>query len=256
MVTIILATSALLALLERDRRLCFRPSSLFRNYFISDLVYLLTGFIAGGFLATAYVAFVTEWLGESLRLPRLAALDLSLWISVPLALFVLDAGNYLAHYFLHRFEPLWKFHKIHHSSLTLDWLATFRSHIFEQVFRHLLAPVLLILVGFSTDAVLIAGGVFIAWAMFNHSNLQINLRFLEPVLITPRLHKAHHLDQTKVTNLGTVFSFWDRMRGTLSQVEINDAGRFGNGEDSYPQGWLAQFFEPVLCIGRKGRVYR
>lgn len=254
MVVIILATSALLALLERDRRLCFRPSSLFRNYFISDLVYLLTGFVAGGFLATAYVAFVTEWLGESLSLPRLAAHDLPLWISAPVALLSLDGGNYLAHYFLHRFEPLWEFHKVHHSSLTLDWLATFRSHIFEQVFRHLLAPVLLIVVGFPADAVLIAGGVFIAWAMFNHSNLQIDLRFLEPVLITPRLHKAHHLDETKVRNLGTVFSFWDRVRGTFTQVEINDTGRFGNGDNSYPQTWLQQFFEPVRGIGRKGKV--
>ena len=251
MVTIILTTSALLAVLERDRRLCFRPSSLFRNYFISDLVYLLTGFVGAGLLASAYVGFATEWLGESLRLPRLAALDLPLWISVPPALFALDAGNYLVHYFLHRLEPLWEFHKVHHSSLTLDWLATFRSHIFEQILRHLLAPVLLILVGFPTDAILIAGGVFIAWAMFNHSNLQINLRFLEPVLVTPSLHRAHHLDEMKVRNLGTVFSFWDRMRGTLTHIEIDDASRFGNGEDSYPQAWLSQFFEPVLGIGRK-----
>jgi len=33
-----------------------------------------------------------------------------------LALLGLDVGNYFAHYRLHRFDVLWQFHKIHHSS--------------------------------------------------------------------------------------------------------------------------------------------
>ena len=49
-----------------------------------------------------------------------------------LALLGLDVGNYFAHYCLHRFDVLWQFHKTHHSSRKLDWLATFRSHIGEQ----------------------------------------------------------------------------------------------------------------------------
>jgi sterol desaturase/sphingolipid hydroxylase (fatty acid hydroxylase superfamily) len=63
--------------------------------------------------------------------------------------------------------------------------------------------------------VLAAGAVFIAWAVYNHSNLRVGLGFLEHVLITPRLHRAHHLNDAPARNLGTVFTFWDRMRGTF-----------------------------------------
>jgi sterol desaturase/sphingolipid hydroxylase (fatty acid hydroxylase superfamily) len=148
---------------------------------------------------------------------------------------------------------LWEFHKIHHSSLTLDWLVTFRSHIVEQIFRRLIAPAALIIVGFPLNSVLIAGGVFIVWAMLNHSNLRLNLGPLETVLITPRLHRVHHLYKTSEKNLGTIFTFWDRLRGTFVFVETNEKSLFGNGDAVYPQKWLSQLAEPVLRITRPGR---
>jgi sterol desaturase/sphingolipid hydroxylase (fatty acid hydroxylase superfamily) len=214
---------------------------------------MLTGFVAGGSLAILYILAVSEWFGSGLGLPRLASINLPLWSSIPLALVALDLGNYVAHYYLHRSDLLWEFHKIHHSSLTLDWLATFRSHIVEQIFRRLIAPAALIIVGFPLNSVLIAGGVFIVWAMLNHSNLRLNLGPLETVLITPRLHRVHHLYKTSEKNLGTIFTFWDRLRGTFVFVETNEKSLFGNGDAVYPQKWLSQLAEPVLRITRPGR---
>jgi sterol desaturase/sphingolipid hydroxylase (fatty acid hydroxylase superfamily) len=214
---------------------------------------MLTGFVAGGSLATLYILAVSEWFGSGLGLPRLASINLPLWASIPLALVALDLGNYVAHYYLHRSDLLWEFHKIHHSSLTLDWLATFRSHIVEQIFRRLIAPAALIIVGFPLNSVLIAGGVFIVWAMLNHSNLRLNLGPLETVLITPSLHRVHHLYKTSEKNLGTIFTFWDRLRGTFVFVETNEKSLFGNGDAVYPQKWLSQLAEPVLRITRPGR---
>jgi len=82
------------------------------------------------------------------------------------------SGTTVAHWLLHRVDFLWELHKVHHSSPTLDWLATFRSHVIEQALRRLIAPVLLIVAGFSTDAVVLAGSLFYAWAAFNHANLR------------------------------------------------------------------------------------
>ena len=245
MTQIIPFTAAIiLIVLERSRRLCFRPSPLFRRSLFTDLFYLLTGFVAGGSLAVSYVVHGSWWIGDTLHLPHLAEIKLPFWLLVILALIALDVGNYLAHYLLHRFDLLWEVHKIHHSSLQLDSMATFRSHILEQIFRRLLAPFLLILVGFPSEAVVMAGGVFIAWAIFTHSNLQINLEFLEPVFITPRLHRLHHVDDSSTKNFGTVFSFWDRIRGTLILTNLSDKVQFGNGEVNYPQSWHLQFIEP------------
>src|SRR5262245_2511613 len=132
MTTIIGITAFLLAAFERFSRLRFRPSPLFRRHFASDAFYLLTGFVAGGSLVVAYVASSSQWLGDSWGIPRLASANLPLWATTPLALLAIDLGNYLVHFLLHRYAALWEFHKVHHSSRTLDWLATFRSHIVER----------------------------------------------------------------------------------------------------------------------------
>jgi sterol desaturase/sphingolipid hydroxylase (fatty acid hydroxylase superfamily) len=242
----ILGTAALLIISERIPRLRFRASPLLRTNFISDIFYLLTGFVAGGSFVIAYITFSSEWIGTNVGLPRLASIDLPIWLSVSLALIAIDLGNYTAHYLLHRFDQLWEFHKVHHSSPTLDWLATFRSHLIEQIFRRLLAPSLLVLVGFPLEPVVVAGGLFTAWGMFNHSNLRLDLRFLEPIMITPRLHRIHHLPEMSGKNLGTMLTLWDRLRGTFILAETEKGSVFGNGDPSYPQGWGRQFVEPLL----------
>src|SRR5262245_36439255 len=146
MINLILSLTALaLATAERFSHIRFRPSPLFRRYFPSDVFYLLTGFVAVGAVGVAYVVATSQWIGASWGIPRLASLNLSMWITVPLALVAIDLGNYAAHFLLHRYEALWEFHKVHHSSHMLDWLATFRSHLLEQVLRRLIAPALLIL---------------------------------------------------------------------------------------------------------------
>lgn len=241
----LLVAAAFVALMERVPRLRLRPLLFFRRFFITDVFYLLTGFIAGGPIAVAYVNRGSQFFGDVLAVPRLAAFHLPLWLAVGMALLALDAGNYAAHYCLHRFNTLWEFHKIHHSSRELDWLATFRSHIGEQLLRRLLAPVLLILLGFPLNAIVIAGGIFIAWGIFNHANLRLNLRFLETVFITPRLHRIHHLNHAPTNNLGTFFTLWDKLRGTLDRSETFAERELGNGVRDYPQSWLRQFSEPI-----------
>lgn len=241
-----------LAVLERFPKMRFKASPLFRRYFISDVIYLLTGFVAGGSLGAAYIAWASGWIGGHLALPRPPEFDLPLWLSTLLALVALDFGNYFAHYLLHRSSLLWEFHKVHHSSRTLDWLATFRSHVIEQALRRLIAPALLILAGFPMKTVALAGGIFIAWAIFNHSNLSLNLRFLESILITPRLHRLHHLPETENHNLGTVFTFWDQLRGTFMIADASTDSVFGVGDEieTYPQGWADQLVEPPRRIVR------
>ena len=252
MTTIIGITAFLLAAVERFSRLRFRPSPLFRRYFASDTFYLLTGFVAGWSLAVAYVASGSQWVGDWWGIPRLASADLPLWATTLLALVAIDLGDYLVHSLLHHYSALWEFHKVHHSSRTLDWLATFRSHIVEQALRRSIAPALLIVAGFPIKAAVLAGGLFTAWGMLNHSNLKLNLRFLEPILITPRLHRLHHVPETEGCNLGTFFTFWDRMRGTFVRAELEETCTFGvaNEIDSYPQSWLPQFVEPMRRLLR------
>jgi sterol desaturase/sphingolipid hydroxylase (fatty acid hydroxylase superfamily) len=236
-----------LAALERLPGLRFRRAPLLRSFFASDVFYLLTGFVAGTSLATAYVVSASALLG-ALGVPRLAVLDLPLWLGAAVALVSLDAGNYLAHWLMHRYDALWEIHKVHHSSRTLDWLATFRSHFLEQVLRRLLAPLALIAAGVPLDATIVGASVFNAWAMFIHSNLRLDLRGLEPVLVTPRLHRVHHDPATTHKNFGTLLTLWDRLlRDTFVHRDVPPDVTFGvpREVDTYPQGWWPQLVWPL-----------
>jgi sterol desaturase/sphingolipid hydroxylase (fatty acid hydroxylase superfamily) len=235
----------LVATLERVPALRFRAAPLLRPHAGTDVVYLLTGFGAGGVLAGAWVrratAWSTAWTGAD-----------ALWPSVPfpvqaaLALVALDLGNYLVHWALHRWDVLWRFHEAHHSSRRLDWLATFRSHLVEQLLRRALAPLALVAAGVPAPAVGVAAAVYLAWAILNHANLRLPLGVLEGVFVTPRLHRLHHVPATTERNLGTVFTWWDRLRGTLVLADPDPETPFGlpRGRATYPQDWLGQLAAP------------
>jgi sterol desaturase/sphingolipid hydroxylase (fatty acid hydroxylase superfamily) len=93
-----------------------------------------------------------------------------------------------------------------------------------------------------------------AWSAFVHSNFVPRLGFFDPILITPRLHRVHHVATSCERNFGVVFSIWDRVSGTLS-TETEAGGDLGVPEEieTYPQTWTAQLLEPFRCRGQAGR---
>ena len=234
-----------LIIAERIPRLQFQPSSLVRPFFLSDLFYLATG---GVLLSLVMRAQAVPWAGVFNEGVRRALADAPFAMTVPIALILYDLGAYVTHILLHRVNMLWELHKVHHSSRTLDWLATFRAHILEHALRHLLSPVLLILLGFPLAAVGIASGVLAAWAALVHSNLDVSWRWLEPILMTPRLHRLHHVPATSARNLGVFFSVWDQLHGTLETnptASLQPTGVPG-AVDTYPQTWPRQLVEPFI----------
>jgi sterol desaturase/sphingolipid hydroxylase (fatty acid hydroxylase superfamily) len=243
----LVAVGSVLAGLERLPGLRFRRAPLLRPLFASDVVYLLTGFVAGTSLAIAYVVAGSAALG-ALGIPRLADFDPPLWLGTVVSLLLLDLGNYVAHWAMHRWDALWEIHKAHHSSAHLDWLATFRSHVLEQTLRRLVAPLGLIVLGVPIDAVVVAATIFNAWATLIHSNLRLPGGALEAIVVTPRLHRIHHDPGTTDRNFGTLLTVWDRLfRGRFVTHDVADDVRFGvPGEvATYPQGWGAQLVEPL-----------
>lgn len=245
MYALTLLAGLLLAIFERIPRLRFRAQPLLRPFLATDLLHLGVSHLALGALGFAGFAAASSALG-ALGAPRLSALPLPFWLSVGLCLVLIDLGNYLAHVALHRFEPLWELHKVHHSSARLDWVATFRSHVLEQTFRRAVAPLALIALGAPLDALLVAAGLFNVWAMSNHANLALRSSWLEPLFVTPRLHRLHHAPETTDRNYGTLFSVWDRLRGTLVVRDFGPHERLGvPAEPDYPQTWGAQLGEPL-----------
>jgi sterol desaturase/sphingolipid hydroxylase (fatty acid hydroxylase superfamily) len=232
-----------LAFAERIPTLRVRRLPLLRPQLGGDVLYLLTGFVALGALGLTLVRAGSAWVA--------ARLDLG-WTAMPwvvqvlVALVLIDLGNYAAHRALHRVNVLWRVHAVHHSIGELDWMATFRSHVLEQMLRRVMAPVGLVAVGMPIEATIAASGIFLVWAMTNHANIRLPLAWAEMLVVTPRLHRLHHIPATTEHNFGTVFSVWDRLAGRLVVRDFAPDTALGlpRARTTYPESWLAQLRAP------------
>ena len=124
---------------------------------------------------------------------------------------------------------------------------TTRAHAAEHLFRNIPTQAFLFAIGFSTEAVALALVVYASFATLGHSNLLLNLGSFEPLFITPRLHRLHHVPATTEKNYGTILSLWDRLAGSLVCEETNQDEPLGvpGEEETYPQRWWQQLGQPL-----------
>jgi sterol desaturase/sphingolipid hydroxylase (fatty acid hydroxylase superfamily) len=164
-----------------------------------------------------------------------------------LGIVVFDLVSFVVHRGLHRYDALWNIHKVHHSTLELDGFATTRTHMIENMLRFVPGQALLFMIGMPVSVVAATVAVAAIYGVSNHSNLGIDLRWIEPVLVTPRLHRRHHIPGTTQTNYGGVFTLWDRLAGTLLRADTAPDERYGvPGEiDTYPQHFADAFRAPL-----------
>jgi sterol desaturase/sphingolipid hydroxylase (fatty acid hydroxylase superfamily) len=117
---------------------------------------------------------------------------LPLWIQIPLAIVLSDLGFYTVHRLFHKIPWLWKFHAVHHSIETLDWLAGHRVHPVDQILTKGASLVPVFALGFSDTAVAIYGLLYYWQSLLVHSNFNINLGPLRFIVALPQFHHWHH----------------------------------------------------------------
>ena len=66
----------------------------------------------------------------------------------------------------------------------------------------------LFVIGMSSDIVAPTVAIAAVYGVSNHSNLRINLRPIEGLFVTPRLHRRHHVPATTLANYGAIFTIW------------------------------------------------
>jgi sterol desaturase/sphingolipid hydroxylase (fatty acid hydroxylase superfamily) len=175
-------------------------------------------------------------------------LDWPLWFQVIASLLILDFVFYWEHYFFHRCKPLWRIHTIHHSSLDLDWLSTYRLHIFEMLVFYVMVPFGLLLLGFA-PAAFVAGGLFKRfYNSLLHANVPWTFGWLGFILASPRFHRWHHETASEAAgkNLATMFSFYDWIFGTYYAPRDKLPKQYGVPGEEVPDSFVAQFFYPFL----------
>jgi sterol desaturase/sphingolipid hydroxylase (fatty acid hydroxylase superfamily) len=241
--------------LERVPRLRFRALPSPRPYLSADIAWY-----AVAVAATAISVFVFRPQLAQLAIAPLASEVRSLPVAAQLlvALVVFDFASFALHVGLHRSNMLWNVHKVHHSTLQLDGFATTRAHMLENFVRFVPAQAVLFIIGVPAGLVTPTVAIAAAYGISNHSNLGTDLRWVEAVLVTPRLHRRHHIPATTQHNFGAIFTVWDRMFGTLLRSDTAPDERFGvPGEiDTYPQHFAPAVRQPLVEIRRQRRERR
>lgn len=149
-----------------------------------------------------------------------------------------------AHYLKHKVPFLWEFHKVHHCAEVLTPLTAMRRHPVEVIIGGMITgtgsalALLLWVVTFGApgSAFEIAGqaSIVYAWRLLGynlrHSHIWLSYGpFWNNILVSPAHHQLHHSREARHhdCNFGHIFSFWDRLFGTLYQPNPDEKFELG-----------------------------
>ncbi len=148
------------------------------------------------------------------------------WIELPATaqnvagFLLLDLMFYYWHLANHKIAFLWRFHNVHHIDRDLDVSTAYRFHFGEVAMSTGFRVLQIGLTGVSPVIFAIYELTFQANTLFHHSNVRLPLmaeRFLNLILVTPRMHGIHHSEvrHENNSNFSVVFPWWDRLHRTL-----------------------------------------
>lgn len=156
-----------------------------------------------------------------------------------------DFVQYWVHRTFHRVPFLWRFHAVHHSAQTLDWLAGSRMHLLEVVCLRGFTVIPMYVLGFEQPALYAYLVVVYLYATYVHSNLKFDVEWLKPFIVTPRFHHWHHgIEKEAIdVNFAVHFPIYDRLFGTYYMPSGKWPAGYGVTE-SVPGGFLKQLLYP------------
>jgi sterol desaturase/sphingolipid hydroxylase (fatty acid hydroxylase superfamily) len=184
-----------------------------------NLVYAALAFLTVALTVRPAAKAMLAWTGHSaFGLLNITAIPAP--VRPILAFFLMDLTFYWWHRANHRIPLLWRFHNVHHIDPDLDVSSAFRFHFGELAFSSAFRVVQIGLIAPSLPAYAVYELVFQANTLFHHSNLRLPIRierFLNRLLVTPRMHGIHHSQIRTETdsNYGSVLPWWDRLHRTL-----------------------------------------
>jgi lathosterol oxidase len=222
--------------------------SVFRNQWGVDLTYFVVNTVLvelTTFLTLMPAAVLFGWAVN----PDLQSWvqDRPVWLQVIALAFLADLAQYWAHRVFHTVPRLWRFHAIHHSTETMDWLAGSRTHFVDVVVTRALIYLPAFLLGFSPAAV-VGYLVFVSLhAVLAHANVRFRFGWLDYVLTTPRFHHWHHGIEKEAVNKNYAIHFpvLDMLFGTFYLPKGGWPSGYGvRGNDVPTGGYLRQFIYP------------
>jgi sterol desaturase/sphingolipid hydroxylase (fatty acid hydroxylase superfamily) len=144
-------------------------------------------------------------------------------LQVVLALLLLDLLMYANHVAMHRFDLLWRAHRVHHADTFLTASSGLLHHPFEIVWTFLVTLVFSVVFGIPSGAVLIYSAIGAIHTAFSHASFRyprVLDKIIGSVLVMPDIHRIHHSVNPVEwnANYGQILIVWDRLFRTYIET--------------------------------------
>src|SRR5215471_17033509 len=142
------------------------------------------------------------------------------WAEIVAALVLMDYTFYVWHVLMHRVPLLWRFHLVHHVDLDLDASTALRFHFTEMLASIPWRAAQVVLIGLTPFTFSVWQCVFLSCILFHHSNVELPIRWerwVNKLIVTPRMHGIHHsiVERETNSNWSSGLTIWDWLHGTL-----------------------------------------
>jgi len=141
------------------------------------------------------------------------------WYTLFILLLLQDFIFYWFHRAGHTINVFWAAHMPHHSSEELNLSVGIRASFTQRLFQFLFFDWVLVLIGFSPEAVYAMAAVHLIIAYWHHTQLIKKLGWFEKYFVTPSHHRVHHgvNPQYIDKNYSEFLIVWDKIFGTFEE---------------------------------------
>ncbi|MEN8927714.1 MAG: sterol desaturase family protein [Flavobacteriales bacterium] len=221
-----------------------KGQKIFRPNWLLDFCFFIGQYLLWGSLVFWVLTYFSDSLTSVLPQDFQQAIQSQPFYLQVIEMIVLsDFLIYWGHRFQHNNESLWRFHKVHHSSKHMDWLAAHREHPLDSIYTIGLINLPAFMMGFPLYA--IAGLIAFRgiWAIYIHSNVRMPLPWLRVLIGAPELHHWHHDLDRRAGNYANISPLMDVIFGTYTCPD-HEPEEFGIDE-KHIDNYGGQLIEPL-----------
>jgi sterol desaturase/sphingolipid hydroxylase (fatty acid hydroxylase superfamily) len=231
-----------------------KSQKIFRKGFWIDIIYMFFNFFLFSIIIIGFYEAFNKLLYDlsGIASNSIALIDLSTFsqISQLIIFFItLDFFQWLTHIMMHRFDFLWKFHKVHHSVKEMGFAAHFHYHWMENIlYKPLKVFAVMLIGGFEPEQAYLIHFLTITIGHLNHSNIKLSYGAFKYIFNNPIMHLHHHASSSSNNfktgvNFAISLSIWDYIFKTNYIPNENGDTKLGyEGDQSMAKSFFGQLF--------------